>query len=85
LKVEIERFWVDARNLLARTEMHVSIHLIFSLWVKSKGQAFSQHMYVERNKSFSGMTPETVEERIGTIVANMIDSFLRDPYPREAT
>jgi hypothetical protein len=85
LKIDTKRFWIEGRDVSARANMHISIHLTVHLGVKSEGRVFSRDVYVERNRTFSRMTPQGLEQRINRILANLIEDFLRDPYWKETS
>jgi len=81
LMIHIKKFWVEGKDdLLFRTTIKTSVHLVIHLGVKKEGKVFTRNVEVEREKSVLGGGTEHIKQVMNEILTDVFDTFLSNPY-----
>jgi hypothetical protein len=80
LTIEIKRFWLEGRASLFRSTVKTTVQIAFHLGVKKEGKVFTRNIEIERERTFPRLTPERMELTMNQILAEILDSYLSDPY-----
>ncbi len=81
LLIQIKRFWVEGKDdLLFRTSINTSIHLVIHLGVKKEEKVFTRNVEVEREKTVFAGGPEHMGQMVNEILTDVFDALLSNPY-----
>lgn len=80
LMVQIKQFWTEGKASAFRTNAKTSVHFIIHLGVKKEGKVFTRNIEVEKEATFSRLTPERVAGNINQILTDIFDGFFSNPY-----
>jgi hypothetical protein len=81
LLIQIKRFWVEGKDdLLLRTRIKASVHLVIHLGVKKEEKVFTRNVEVEREKTVFAGGPEHMGQMVNEILTDVFDALLSNPY-----
>jgi hypothetical protein len=85
LLIEIRKYWVGAWAISRRTKVKASIAITLHLGVKKEKKVFTSHIFAIKETTLLRWTPRAAEETLNEILAEVLDSFLANPYGTRAT
>jgi hypothetical protein len=75
LRIDIRRFWIEAKTVRQRTRVNTSVYFDIFLGVKKENKVFTQNMYMGKEMIDDKFTPERLEHFINQTLSNVFDDF----------
>lgn len=75
LRINIRRFWVEAKTVGRRTRVKTSVYFGILLGVKKENRVFTQNVHIGKEMIDDNFTPEKLEHFINRTLSNVFDDF----------
>jgi hypothetical protein len=80
LMIEIKRFWIEGRGSLLTIDVQTAATFLFHLGVKRDMKVYTRTVEVEKERELVRLTPETAEEMMNQLLAEILDAYFSNPY-----
>ena len=80
LLIEIQKFWIEGKASMIQTNVRTSVGLLLYLGVQKEGKVYTRKLESEREMAIYSLTPEKAEEIQNKMLAEILDSYLSNPY-----